>query len=94
MTSASRLAAFLLMVMLSGCASASAPLLDMFMFPGADDQGKPQTQVRALPGCELVHLTTAGGETVVAMFGPAQDSDGDTYANAKLRVHRDVAARV
>jgi fermentation-respiration switch protein FrsA (DUF1100 family) len=63
----------------------AAPGLNPLLFPGAEDQGTPQTQVRALPGCELVHLTTASGEKVVAMYGPALDSNGDPYTNPKLQ---------
>ncbi len=41
------------------------------IFPGAAMQGRPETQVRAPAGTELVRLPTAGGETVAALFGPA-----------------------
>jgi fermentation-respiration switch protein FrsA (DUF1100 family) len=55
------------------------------IFPGAETQGEPSAQVDPSPDAQLVHLTTAGGDRVVALFGPALTPGG--------RVHPDAAHR-
>ncbi len=46
------------------------------IFPGAVTQGQPSAQVIPGPGCELVPLTTAQGERVVGLYGPATTRRG------------------
>jgi fermentation-respiration switch protein FrsA (DUF1100 family) len=53
-----------------------------FIFPGSDTQGDPMAEVRPGPGAELVTLTTAGGERVVALFGTALNPDGSPHPDA------------
>ena len=55
------------------------------IFPGRVSQGKPYAQVSAPAGAELVHLTTASGDDVVALFGPALSPDGHPLADAATR---------
>jgi pimeloyl-ACP methyl ester carboxylesterase len=46
------------------------------IFSGRRTQGRESAVVHPLPGTELVHLTTAGGDRIVALFGPALDKNG------------------
>jgi fermentation-respiration switch protein FrsA (DUF1100 family) len=55
------------------------------IFPGAETQGQPEAVVRAGPDEELVTLTTAGGDRVVALFGPALTADGRPDPRATSR---------
>ena len=52
------------------------------IFPGSATQGKPEAVITAPPGAELVELTTARGDRVVALFGPALQPDGSPRADA------------
>jgi fermentation-respiration switch protein FrsA (DUF1100 family) len=52
------------------------------IFPGASTKGDPAAIVSPSPGAELVRLTTARGERVVALFGPALNRDGMPRADA------------
>jgi fermentation-respiration switch protein FrsA (DUF1100 family) len=52
------------------------------IFPGAATQGDPAAVVHPPPGAELVRLTTARGERIVALFGPALRPDGTPRADA------------
>jgi hypothetical protein len=52
------------------------------IFPGAEKQGQPTTIVQARPGEELVSLTTAHGDQVIALFGPALTPDGQPHPKA------------
>jgi pimeloyl-ACP methyl ester carboxylesterase len=51
-------------------------LQERMIFPGAATQGTPQATVRDRPGSELVKLSTPGGETITALFGPALSPEG------------------
>ena len=51
------------------------------IFPGSATQGKPETVITAPPGVELVELTTARGDRVMALFGPALRPDGSPGAD-------------
>jgi len=55
------------------------------IFPGSATQGRPEAEVHAGRGEELVRLTTPGGDRVVALYGPALQADG--------RPHPDPASR-
>jgi fermentation-respiration switch protein FrsA (DUF1100 family) len=45
------------------------------IFPGASTQGQAFAEVQPRRDTELIRLKTAGGERVVALFGPAMTSD-------------------
>ena len=55
------------------------------IFPGADTQGQPSSQVRPQPGTELVRLETRQGDQIVALFGPALNADGKPHPGALER---------
>lgn len=55
------------------------------IFPGAATQGADLSQVRPRRGTELVTLTTASGDRVAALFGPALSPDGQALPNASSR---------
>ena len=55
------------------------------IFPGSLSQGRPDAVAQAPAGAELVTLTSAGGERIVAMFGPALEPDGSPRADASTR---------
>jgi pimeloyl-ACP methyl ester carboxylesterase len=46
------------------------------IFPGQDTQGQDYARVRPRPGTELVHLRTADGVPIVALYGPSLTPDG------------------
>jgi len=52
------------------------------IFPGSETQGRPESVVRPPPDAELVSLTTARGDRVVALFGKALTPDGSPLADA------------
>jgi pimeloyl-ACP methyl ester carboxylesterase len=52
------------------------------IFPGSQTQGTPEAVVRPPPGAELVALTTARGDRVVALFGKALTPDGSPRLDA------------
>src|SRR5271170_5189018 len=70
---------------MNAAATQPSPLLAQILFPGAAAQGTPQVQIGEVPGCEVVHLTTASGEHVIAMYAAAQDSDGNALSDPKNR---------
>jgi uncharacterized protein len=55
------------------------------IFPGGATQGRPEAVVQPAAGTELVTLTTADGDRVVALFGPALTADGRPHPDAALR---------
>jgi fermentation-respiration switch protein FrsA (DUF1100 family) len=55
------------------------------IFPGAATQGADQSKVRPRSGTELVTLTTASGDRVAALFGPALSPDGHALPDASSR---------
>jgi fermentation-respiration switch protein FrsA (DUF1100 family) len=55
------------------------------IFPGLISQGQPWAVVRPGPDAELVTLRTAGGDRVVALFGPALSPEGRPLADAAAR---------
>ena len=55
------------------------------IFPGAVTQGAPEAVVHAGPGEDLARLTTAGGDEVVALYGPALLPDGRTHPDPASR---------
>ena len=55
------------------------------VFPGAIYQGTPAVRIAAPAGCKLLHLTTARGDDVVALFGPAIDSVGQAELDFRRR---------
>lgn len=52
------------------------------IFPGRRTQGHPDAVVQPQPGTELVRLTTAGGDRIVALFGPALTETGAPHPAA------------
>ena len=52
------------------------------IFPGAETQGKPSAVVHPRPDAQLVTSTTAHGDRVVALFGPALTPDGKPHPDA------------
>jgi hypothetical protein len=60
-------------------------LQDSLIFPGASTQGRKEAVVRPSGGEELVHLTTADGDSVYAIFGKAMNADGTELADASTR---------
>jgi fermentation-respiration switch protein FrsA (DUF1100 family) len=75
----------LLLLVLVGLFLVLYSLQDRMIFPGAGTQGVPESRVRARPGTELVNLTTARGETITALFGPALSPEGNHLADASSR---------
>jgi fermentation-respiration switch protein FrsA (DUF1100 family) len=57
-------------------------LQTQMVFPGAASQGHPSAAVSPPPGTELVTLTTARGDRVAALFGPALAPDGTPRPDA------------
>jgi len=55
------------------------------IFPGAQTQGQPDALVRPRGDAELVTLSTADGERVMALFGPALTREGETHPEASRR---------
>src|SRR3954471_18304142 len=55
------------------------------IFPGRYSQGRADSAVAPPAGTELVHLETASGEDVVALFAPAVDERGAVAADAATR---------
>lgn len=55
------------------------------IFSGAATQGSELAKVQPRHGTELVTLTTASGDRVVALFGPALSSDGHALPDAASR---------
>lgn len=55
------------------------------IFPGRTSQGQPWAVVRPEPDTELVTLRTAGGDRVIALFGPALSPEGRPLADAAAR---------
>lgn len=55
------------------------------IFPGARSRGRAEAVVTPPPGAELVTLSTAGGNRVVALFGPALTADGRPHPDAAHR---------
>ncbi len=66
------------------CAAACC-LQDTLLFPGHAHQGKPEAIIHPVPGAEVVHLTSAGGDHVAAIYGPALLPDGTTDPSAAHR---------
>ena len=60
-------------------------LQDYFIFPGSSSQGQKQAMVRPAANEELVHLKTADGVPVVAIFGKALSADGGELADANTK---------
>jgi hypothetical protein len=58
---------------------------DSMLFPGAVYKGTPDADVRPLPGCELIHLTTKGQDQITAMFGGPLLPDGEPDPDASSR---------
>jgi fermentation-respiration switch protein FrsA (DUF1100 family) len=55
------------------------------IFPGRSSQGQAYARVAQPRGTALVHLTTASGDDVVALFGPALGPRGQPLADAATR---------
>ena len=55
------------------------------IFPGRSSQGKPEARFVSPTGSERVHLTTADGTPIVALFGPALAADGQPREDAASR---------
>jgi fermentation-respiration switch protein FrsA (DUF1100 family) len=55
------------------------------IFPGQDSQGQPYAVVRPAPGTELVHFTTAHGDSIAALYAPAQTRGGSSDPDAARR---------
>jgi uncharacterized protein len=52
-------------------------LQEKLIFPGAASQGQQDAIVHQPPGCQLLSLKTPEGERVAAIFGPAQQRNGE-----------------
>ncbi len=68
-----------------GTVTTLAVFQDSFLFPGAGTQGRPEAEFTTPPGCARVTLTAAGGERVVALFGPALNAAGRPLPDAASR---------
>jgi len=79
-----RLAVFLF-VLAGGYIAVLYAFQTILIFPGAATQGRPESMVRPGAGEELVRLSTPRGDEVVALYGPALQTDG--------RPHPDPASR-
>jgi fermentation-respiration switch protein FrsA (DUF1100 family) len=55
------------------------------IFPGSATQGTPEASVEPRPGVEMLRLTTAKGDRVVAAFGPALTGRGEPHPDAPNR---------
>lgn len=55
------------------------------IFPGRSSRGLPEYRVDPGPGVELVRLTTADGDRIAALFGPALDPAGRPRPDASGR---------
>ncbi len=55
---------------------------DTIAFPGASDQGSAETAVRYGGSAEVLHLTTATGIPITAVFGTALNDDGTPNPHA------------
>ncbi|HEV3121128.1 MAG TPA: alpha/beta hydrolase [Isosphaeraceae bacterium] len=55
------------------------------IFPGAETKGRPEAAFDPPPDCSLVALRAAGGERVMALFGPALGERGEPLADAEER---------
>jgi fermentation-respiration switch protein FrsA (DUF1100 family) len=62
-----------------------ASLQTRLIFPGAQTQGQPYAVVRPGADSELVTLTTANDDRVVALFGPALTRAGHHHPEASRR---------
>jgi fermentation-respiration switch protein FrsA (DUF1100 family) len=52
---------------------------DWLCFPGMMQQGTPETKIQYGGDAEVVHLTTANGIPIAAVFGLAKQDDGSPY---------------
>jgi fermentation-respiration switch protein FrsA (DUF1100 family) len=52
------------------------------IFPGSETKGQRDSVIEALPDAELVTLTTARGDRIVALFGKALNADGSPRSDA------------
>src|SRR3954468_20758818 len=68
-----------------GLAVVLALFQTQLIFPGAATQGRKDAIVRPFQGSELVDLRAAGGEKVVALFGPAMTPQGQPHPDARNR---------
>lgn len=69
---------------LSVCAAACC-FQDKLLFPGHAHQGKPEATIRPAPGTEILHLTTASGDHVAAIYGRAILPSGATDPDSSHR---------
>lgn len=60
-------------------------LQNWMIFPGAATQGKPEADVRAGHGQELVRLPTSTGDTIAVLFGGALTPQGLPHPDAVRR---------
>jgi pimeloyl-ACP methyl ester carboxylesterase len=60
-------------------------LVDRVAFPGAATQGRADARLAPGAAGELVHLRTASGTGVTALFGPALDREGRALDDAARR---------
>ncbi|WP_422931245.1 alpha/beta hydrolase [Singulisphaera sp. PoT] len=68
-----------------GLAGVLFSLQSDLIFPGAKRQGQPDTVVKPRPDEELVTLTTAKGDKVIALFAPALSLRGEELPDATIR---------
>ncbi|WP_435018105.1 alpha/beta hydrolase [Tundrisphaera sp. TA3] len=68
-----------------GVAAVLFAFQERMIFPGAETRGRADAIVEPRPGTELVTLTTARGDRVVALFGPALTDDGRPRDDAATR---------
>jgi fermentation-respiration switch protein FrsA (DUF1100 family) len=72
----------LLALLFAGLLAVLTAFQNSFIFPGAALQGRAEARVEPPPGCELLHLKTAAGEPVTALFGPALTEQGQPRPDA------------
>lgn len=58
---------------------------EWLIFPGKESQGQPYAVVKPFPGMEVVQLSTAQGDQISALFGPALTTEGKPHPNAAQR---------
>jgi uncharacterized protein len=79
-----RMARMALLVYLGVCLVFSF-MQESIIFPGAGTQGQKHAIVHPAPNEELLHLKTADGVPIVALFGNALSPDGEALADASSR---------
>jgi pimeloyl-ACP methyl ester carboxylesterase len=75
----------LLIIVWAGSIVVLYALQDRVIFPGAATQGAAEATVHPRPGSELMRLSTSGGQTVAALYGPALTPSGHPHPDPMSR---------